>query len=116
MRYTTLSELRQEVLEVLRAIEFLERRYGRCEITIRPATEVSSRAGSQRDRIRALITERALTVAELADATGLTRKQVRGVLDATKLRDSFQRTTDADDASRYRWVGSNHATHEGGNP
>jgi hypothetical protein len=59
--------------------------------------------GKIRPRVLSIIRKRAATVDEIATETGLSRIQIRGVLNATAIRDSVECRTD-DGERRYRWI------------
>jgi hypothetical protein len=81
----------KDLADLTTAVQILERLFPNCEIRIDKETTVFSRVFSsanetKRDKVIASISNHFLSVPEIAAATGLDSKQVRGVLNSQDIK------------------------------
>ena len=108
------SDIRNELSEALKAIETLERVYPGFKLVLpsasesqapekkRPARKVNG--APIRDRVTSVASGRPKSLAEIVDATGLDKKQVRGCLNAPDMKDKFERTELDDGSKLYQYI------------
>ena len=105
VRLPELSLSGEDLADLTKAVQILERLFPTCEVRVDKETSVFSRVFSpanetMRDKVIASISEKFRSVPEIEAVTGLDKKQIRGVLNSTDLK--FTRTKENGEL-RYRY-------------
>ena len=113
-------DLREKYSQALEAIELLESLHPGFRLEMVPIIEqVDEKHREQddeiaralfgptnRDKVKSATKAKPRTIDEIVDLTGMTKRQIRGAINAPDIRESFDRHELPDGRTQYRYVGT----------
>ena len=114
-------DLKAKFTQAIAAIELIEEMHPGMKVKLVPAEESSETlveqkvfndidrkvafSGSKRDRVKAVTREAHMTIDEIVNATGMTKGQVRGAVNAPDIREFYDRIDLSDGRMKYKYIG-----------
>jgi hypothetical protein len=117
MQPLTLQDIRREQQDLLDALDLIEQHYCHYEIQLVPkpiqqtrsqlmlASVESRESKTNRQLVSEATAGEALDIDAIAEATGLTKTKIRGVLTSPQEKHHYERTELSDGRKLYRYIG-----------